>query len=198
MLLTILYIVKMANGLFVELRLHGRGGQGIVTASEMLVEAASIEGFFGQSIPSFGAERRGAPVIASARISDEPIRRHCQVYTPDFIVLFDPLFLAKKEVTSGLKENGSIIVNSKQEPKIDCFKVYYVDASGIALRNGLMVAGWAVVNTAMLGAIARVIGKISRDAVEKVVRMRWGGDLGTRNIEAALQAYEEVSGWAKK
>jgi pyruvate ferredoxin oxidoreductase gamma subunit len=184
--------------LFIELRLHGRGGQGIVTASEMLVEAATIEGFFGQSIPTFGAERRGAPVTASARISDEPIRRHSQVYTPDFVAVFDPLFTSRKDVTAGLKEGGSIIVNSKQEPKIDSFKVFYVDASGIAVKNGLVVAGWAVVNTAMLGAIARVIGKMSKDAVEKVVRMRWSGELGSRNIDAALQAYEEVLGWGRK
>jgi pyruvate ferredoxin oxidoreductase gamma subunit len=184
--------------LFVELRLHGRGGQGIVTASEMLVEAATMEGCYGQSIPYYGAERRGAPVTAFARISDSPIRRHAQVYNPDVVAIFDHQFLCRPEVTLGLKDNGSIVVNAKQMPDAQKFKFYVVDATRIAMENGLVVAGWAVVNTAMLGAIARVLGGISKEAVEKVVRMRWSGDLGDRNIKAALHAFEEVSGWGRK
>lgn len=179
--------------MFVELRLHGRGGQGIVTASEMIVEAATIEGYFGQSIPIFGAERRGAPVSASARISDRPIRRHSQITSPDMVAVFDPLFLLRAEVTAGLKVGGSIVANHKLGKQINGFKVHIVDATRIAMENGLMVAGWAIVNTAMLGAMARVLGNISKEAVEKVVRVRWGGELGDRNIKAALQAYEEVS-----
>lgn len=184
--------------MFVELRLHGRGGQGTVTASEMLVEAATIEGFYGQSIPYFGAERRGAPVTAFARISDKPIRRHAQVYNPDMVAVFDPKFLGRKDVISGLKEGGNIVANQKQMQGINNYRLFIIDATRIAVENGLVVAGWAVVNTAMLGAIARVLGSISKDAVEKVVRMRWGGDLGDRNIHAALQAFEEVSGWGKR
>lgn len=179
--------------MYVELRLHGRGGQGIVTASEMIVEAATIEGFFGQSIPIFGAERRGAPVSASARISDKPIRRHSQITDPDMVAVFDPLFLLRAEVTAGLKKDGTIVANHRQGKEINGFKVYVVDATRIAINNGLMVAGWAVVNTAMLGAMAKVLGNISKEAVEKVVRMRWSGELGDKNIHAALQAYEEVA-----
>jgi pyruvate ferredoxin oxidoreductase gamma subunit len=179
--------------LFVELRLHGRGGQGIVTASEMIVEAATIEGFFGQSIPIFGAERRGAPVSASARISDAPIRRHSQITNPDMVAIFDPLFLTQADVTAGLKKGGTIVANHKERKEIDGFKLYFVDATRIAVDNGLMVAGWAVVNTAMLGAIAKVLGNVSREAVEKVVRMRWSGELGDKNLKAALQAFGEVS-----
>jgi len=179
--------------MYVELRLHGRGGQGIVTASEMIVEAATIEGFFGQSIPIFGAERRGAPVSASARISDTPIRRHSQICEPDMVVVFDPLFLLRADVTSGLKKGGTVVANYHQSKEIDEFKVHVVDATRIAIDNGLIVAGWAVVNTAMLGAMARVLGNISREAVEKVVRMRWSGELGDKNISAALRAYEEVT-----
>lgn len=179
--------------MYVELRLHGRGGQGIVTASEMIVEAATIEGFFGQSIPIFGAERRGAPVSASARISDSPIRRHSQICNPDMVGVFDPLFLLRAEVTAGLKEGGTIVANHHMQREVDGFRVHVVDATRIAIENGLMVAGWAVVNTAMLGAISRVLGNVSREAVEKVVRMRWSGELGDKNIVAALRAYEEVS-----
>jgi 2-oxoacid:acceptor oxidoreductase gamma subunit (pyruvate/2-ketoisovalerate family) len=179
--------------LFVELRLHGRGGQGIVTASEMIVEAATIEGFFGQSIPIFGAERRGAPVSASARISDAPIRRHSQITNPDIVAVFDPLFLTQADVTAGLKKGGTIVANHKEKEDVPGFKVYVVDATRIAVENGLMVAGWAVVNTAMLGATAKVLGNISKEAVEKVVRMRWSGELGDKNIRAALQAFGEVS-----
>jgi len=179
--------------LFVELRLHGRGGQGIVTASEMIVEAATIEGFFGQSIPIFGAERRGAPLSASARISDAPIRRHSLITNPDMVAVFDPLFLTLPEVTAGLKDGGTIIANHREAKKIGSFRVFVVDATRIAVDNGLMVAGWAVVNTAMLGAIAKVLGNISKEAVEKVVRMRWSGELGDKNIKAALQAFGEVA-----
>lgn len=178
--------------MFVELRLHGRGGQGIVTASEMIVEAVTIEGFFGQSIPIFGAERRGAPVSASARISDRPIRRHSQITNPDMVAVFDPLFLLRADVIAGLKEGGIIVANHQLKKELDGFKVHTVDATRIAIDNGLMVAGWAVVNTAMLGAIAKVLGNVSKEAVEKVVRMRWSGELGDKNIKAALKAYEEV------
>lgn len=191
-------IVEMVPHLFIELRLHGRGGQGIVTASEMLVESATIEGFYGQSIPFFGAERRGAPVTSFARISDRQIRRHAQVYNPDVVAIFDPQFICRGDVISGLKEGGIIVANQKQMQDIDKYRLFVIDATKIALDNNLVVAGWAVVNTAMLGAIARVLGCISKDAVEKVVRMRWSGELGDRNIHSALQAFEEVSGWIKK
>lgn len=179
--------------LFVEIRLHGRGGQGIVTAAEMLVEAVTLEGYYGQSIPIFGAERRGAPVTSSARISDRPIRRYSQIYNPDVVAIFDPLFVYKQEVMAGLKEGGSVLVNHKQRPDIQKFKLFVVDATRIAMENGLVVAGWAVVNTAMLGAISKILGIVSKEALEKVVRKRWGGDLGERNIRATLQAFEEVS-----
>jgi pyruvate ferredoxin oxidoreductase gamma subunit len=179
--------------LFVEIRLHGRGGQGIVTAAEMLIEAVTLEGYYGQSIPIFGAERRGAPVTSSARISDRPIRRHSQIYNPDVVAIFDPLFVYRQEVMAGLKESSSIVVNHKQRPDIQKFKLFVVDATRIAMDNGLVVAGWAVVNTAMLGAIAKILGNVSKEVLEKVIRKKWAGDLGERNLRATLQAFEEVS-----
>jgi pyruvate ferredoxin oxidoreductase gamma subunit len=179
--------------MFVEIRLHGRGGQGIVTASEMLVEAAAIEGYYGQSIPIFGAERRGAPVVASARVSDKLIRRHSQIYSPDIVAVFDPLFASRQDVTAGLKNGGVLLINHRQKPDLPQFKVIDVDATKIALENGLIVAGWAVVNTAMLGALARVLGIISKEALEKVVRGRWKGELGEKNLRAALTAFQEVN-----
>ncbi|MGC8935810.1 MAG: 2-oxoacid:acceptor oxidoreductase family protein [Candidatus Methanomethylicaceae archaeon] len=178
--------------MFLEIRLHGRGGQGVVTASEMLVEAAILEGYHGQSIPYFGAERRGAPVTASARISDCPVRRHSQVYAPDMICVFDPMFVLRKDVREGLKESGTVVVNHKSVPKIDDFKVYSVNATKIAVDNGLIVAGWAVVNAAMVGATAKVLGLVTKGALESVIRRRWGGELGEKNLRAALMAYEEV------
>ncbi len=109
------------------------------------------------------------------------------------VAIFDPLFLTQVEVTAGLKKGGTIVANHREVKRIDNFKVYLVDATRIAVDNGLMVAGWAVVNTAMLGAIAKVLGNISKEAVEKVVRMRWSGELGDKNIKAALQAFGEVA-----
>ncbi|MCQ5374960.1 MAG: 2-oxoacid:acceptor oxidoreductase family protein [Candidatus Methanomethylicia archaeon] len=184
----------MGRELFLEIRLHGRGGQGVVTASEMLAEAAILEGYHGQSIPYFGAERRGAPVVASARISDAPVRKHSQVYRPDVISVFDTMFVLRKDVREGLKEGGTVVVNHKKVPKISNFKVYSVNATKIALENGLIVAGWAVVNTAMVGATAKALGVISKVALESVVRKRWRGDLAERNLRAALRAFEEVGG----
>jgi pyruvate ferredoxin oxidoreductase gamma subunit len=97
-------------------------------------------------------------------------------------------------VREGLKEGGTVVVNHKKVPKIANFKVYSVNATKIALENGLIVAGWAVVNTAMVGATAKALGVISKVALESVVRKRWRGDLAERNLRAALRAFEEVGG----
>jgi pyruvate ferredoxin oxidoreductase gamma subunit len=103
------------------------------------------------------------------------------------------MFVYRQEVMAGLKESSSVIINHKQRPDIQKFKLFVVDATRIAMENGLVVAGWAVVNTAMLGAISKILGIVSKEALEKVVRKKWGGDLGERNLRATLQAFEEVS-----
>ncbi len=175
----------------IELRFHGRGGQGAVTAAQLLVAAAVKEGKWGQAIPLFGAERRGAPVVAYARISSSRIPLHSKVKSPDVVVVLDPYILMFVNVLEGLKPGGSVVVNSKSPPKLDLkgIKLVYVDATSIAKKLGLVIAGWPVVNTAILGAIAK-LGIVRVDSIVDAVKERWPGDLGERNAQAVIKAYE--------
>ncbi len=179
----------------IEIRFHGRGGQGVVTAAQLLVEAAVIEGMWGQAIPLFGAERRGAPVVAYARISKTVLTFHSGIRRPDAVVVLDPYVLKLVNVVEGLKPGGTVIVNSTKPPEelaLKGYRVYYVNATKIALDLGLVVAGWPVVNTAMLGAVARALGIVSIDSVVTAIRNRWPGRLGEANAEAAKRAFEDV------
>jgi len=178
-----------------EIRFHGRGGQGVVTAATLLAEAAVLDGLWSQAIPFFGAERRGAPVVAFTRISDKPIRIHSQVYNPDAVVILDEKLLQLSAVLNGLKENGVIVVNSSNEPNIlreSPWRLFTVDATSIALKLGLVLAGWPIVNTAMLGAIVKVIGMVSIKSVETCIKRKWRGKIGEKNSLAARLAYENV------
>ncbi|WP_460124588.1 2-oxoacid:acceptor oxidoreductase family protein [Stetteria hydrogenophila] len=177
----------------VEVRFHGRGGQGAVTAANLLVEAAVLEGKYAQAFPHFGAERRGAPVVAFARISDRPIDRHSQVRSPDVAVVLDPVLFSLVDVTEGLKPGGVVVVNSPSRPReLKAGRVVCVDATGIARSLGLVVAGWPVVNTGILGALVKATGLVSLESVVKAIKSRWPGSLGEANAEAATRAYEEA------
>lgn len=179
--------------MFVEIRIHGRGGQGAVTAANLLVTAALFEGKYGQAFPFFGAERRGAPVLAFARISDKPIRIHSEIKEPDMVVVFDPSLFDFVDVLAGLKPGGKILVNSPEPIEIKGpYEVYYVDATRIALELKLVVAGWALINTPMLGAMAKVLGNISIESVVKAIKQNWPGRLGEVNAKAAEKAFENV------
>ncbi len=176
-----------------EIRFHGRGGQGAVTAANLLVRAALLEGKWGVSFPFFGAERRGAPVTAYARISDGPLKIHQQIYEPDIIVVLDPKIPSLVDVSDGLKDDGIAVVNSPSKPdNVKASKIYFVDATGIALELGLVVAGWPVVNTSMLGALVKATGIVSIDSVVSAIKEWWKGRVGELNAKAALRAYEEV------
>jgi len=178
-----------------EIRLHGRGGEGAVTASQLLVKAAFLEGKWGQSIPMFGAERRGAPVQAFARISDKAIRRHSQIYTPDAVVVLDSKILSVVNVTEGLKPNGLLILNESKVPESSDFRgyrVFLVDATSIAIKLGLYFSGFPAVNTAMVGSIAKATGLFSLDSVVRVIHDSWRGKVGELNAEAASLAYDSV------
>jgi pyruvate ferredoxin oxidoreductase gamma subunit len=180
-----------------EIRFHGRGGQGGVTAAEMLARAAFKEGKWVQSFPFFGAERRGAPVRAFARISDEPILIRSQVYNPDYVVVLDSTLLQVIDVTEGMKKDGIIIVNTTKKPEeltgLRKFKVATVDATGIALELKLIVAGLPVLNTPMLGAFAGATGEIKLGTVIETIKEEWAGAIGERNAEGAKQAYQKLS-----
>lgn len=182
-----------------EIRIHGRGGQGSVTAAEVLAHAAFLEGKQVQAFPYFGAERRGAPVKAFARISDEPILVHSQVYNPDYLIILDPYLHRLVNVSEGLKENGIIVVNTTQKPeevRLKSPRVATVDATGVALSVNLVVAGLPVVNTSILGAFAKATGEIKLESVLEAIRKTWSGSAGEKNAEAAEVAYDSlVMGW---
>jgi len=163
----------------------GRGG---VTASRLLAIAALNEGKYAQAIPQFGAERRGALVRSFLRISDKPIRRHSSVKNPEVIAVFSEKILKIVDVKA-----NTVVINSKQ-PKVKNGKVYYVDASSIALELGLISAGWPIVNTAMAGAIAKVFG-FSFESLKNAIEQTFSGKLAELNVQAAKKAYEEVKEW---
>ena len=178
-----------------EIRWHGRGGQGIVSVSRLLAEAALLDKKYVQSFPEFGPERSGAPVRGFTRISDEPISVHSQIYDPNVVVVVDPTLL-NGNVAAGLAANGTIIANterSNDELKkilsvIDA-RVYTINATRIALD----VLGRPIYNTAMLGALIRVVPLTSFESIAKVVKLRFPGTLGEKNVATAKRAFEEVT-----
>lgn len=182
-----------------EIRIHGRGGQGSVTLAEILARAAFMEGKWVHAFPYFGAERRGAPVKAFARLSDAPILVHSQVYNPDYVVVLDPVIYKVVDVTEGLKRDGIIIMNTTKEPsQIDFkgFRTATVDATGIALQLNLVVAGLPVVNSAMVGAFAKATGEVELVSALKAIKETWSGAAGEKNAQAAEIAYERlIKGW---
>ena len=178
-----------------EIRIHGRGGQGGVTAAELLTRAAFREGKWVQAIPFFGAERRGAPVKAFARLSTEPILVRSQVYNPDYVIVLDSGLLDLVDVTEGLKKDGLLIVNTRKKPEelnIQHTRVATVDATGIALELELLVAGLPVLNTTMLGAFARATEEVKLESVIEAIEDTWTGAAGEKNAKAAELAYERL------
>jgi 2-oxoisovalerate ferredoxin oxidoreductase gamma subunit len=177
-----------------EIRWHGRGGQGVVTASRMLAQAALLEGKFVQAFPEFGPERTGAPILGFTRISEERIRIHSHVYTPNLVVVLDPTLLESVDVTAGLVKSGQLIVNSGKTPdQIKLELATTATASTVdATRISLEILGRAITNTAMLGAVIRAVPMANLESVRKAVRERFTGDLGDRNVKAIERAYNEV------
>ncbi len=173
-----------------EIRFHGRGGQGAVTAADLLAMAAFFDGKYSQAFPSFGTERRGAPVTAFARISDRFIRLRSQIYEPDYIVVQDPSLLEVIDVAKGLKSDGKALVNTEKSTlKLNTeAEVYTINATKIALD----VLGVPIVNTAMIGAFAALTKEVSLDSVIKAVRRRFPAKLAEKNVKAVEVAYEKM------
>lgn len=182
-----------------EIRIHGRGGQGGVTAAELLARAAFKEGKWVQAIPFFGAERRGAPVKAFARLSDEPILIRSQVYNPDYVMVLDAGLLDLVDVTEGLKKDGVVIINTRKKPEeldIKHGRLATVDATGIAIELQLLVAGQPVLNTTMLGAFAKATQEVKLESILEIIREEWKGAAGEKNAKGAALAYERlVKNW---
>lgn len=178
----------------IEIRWHGRGGQGAVTSAELVAQAAINEGKYAQAFPAFGAERRGAPVVAFVRInSDEPIRVRAEIAEPDVVVVLDPGLLCIVNVTSGLKANGMLVVNTKKQAEqirkefsLNC-SLATVDATKIARE----LLGVPIVNTSMVGALLRATGVVKLESLVEPLRQRFGR-LAERNINAMKRAYRET------
>ncbi|BAW32247.1 MAG TPA: pyruvate synthase subunit PorC [Methanothermobacter sp.] len=173
----------------IEIRFHGRGGQGAVTAAEILAKAAFEDGKYSQAFPFFGVERRGAPVMAFTRLDEKPIRRRHQIYNPDYVVVLDDGLLEVVDVFAGLKNNGAVIINTREEHEVlPGAKKYTIDATGIALE----ILGRPIVNTTMLGAFAGATGEVTIDSIIKIIKETFPGKIGEKNAEAAEKAYENL------
>ena len=177
----------------IEIRIHGRGGQGSVTLAELMAEIAFYSDRQAQAFPSFGVERRGAPVTAFVRIDTKPIRLRSQVYAPDYAIVQDPSLLSDPKILADLKPGAMVLVNSKdKELKAELppgVQVKTLAATDIALE----VLGLPIINTIMLGAFAALIGNVKLAAVEKAIRQRFGGELAEKNIAAAKKGYEIIN-----
>ena len=180
-----------------EVRWHGRGGQGAWTASLLLARAALFEEKNVQSFPEFGPERRGAPVKAYTRISDEPIDIHCNVYNPNVVVVIDPTLLKVVDVTEGLLEDGSVVINSRDPPeklreiiKLEGRKIWSVPASGLARE----ILGRDIPNTAMIAAAVRASGIVKIEGVEKAIETfeYFNPKIVELNLKVIEKAYEEA------
>ncbi len=191
----------MKNDLL-EIRWHGRGGQGAVTASEILAEAALEEGKYFQAFPDYGPERMGAPVRAYTRISSAPIRMHCQITHPDAVVVLDPTLIGVVDFTEGLKDGGIVIVNIgaspaelKQRLGFKGGKLFTVDATRIAIDT----IGKNIPNTPLVGALLKALGGVlSKEAVLDGVKKKMGTKVSEKlvkaNVVAFERAYNEVKG----
>lgn len=178
----------------VEIRIHGRGGQGAVTSAELAALAAIEEGKYAQAFPSFGPERRGAPVMAFIRISDKPIVTREKVYEPNYVLVLDPTLLKLVNVEAGLKKGGMVIVNStksadqiRKETGIKA-KLAVVDASKIAIETMRV----PITNTTMLGALLKAApGLITMEGLRAPIDHRFG-PIAEKNIKSCARAFEET------
>jgi pyruvate ferredoxin oxidoreductase gamma subunit/2-oxoisovalerate ferredoxin oxidoreductase gamma subunit len=179
----------------IEIRFHGRGGQGTVVASILMAKAFFKAGYFVQTFPVFGVERRGAPVEAYLRLDEKKILIRSNVYTPDHILIQDPKLLQSIDVTQGLKPGGWVLINSTSLPenthRFSGFRLAFVDATSVAVRNDLGTRTHPIMNTAMLGAFARVLDMPPLDAVLAAI----DDEISVKpqqNVIAAREAFDQV------
>ncbi len=181
-----------------QVRIHGRGGQGVVTAAEMLSIAAFEEGKHAQAIPSFGSERMGAPVVAYVRIDDAPIELTEPVMSPDVLIVQDPTLFQAVDVFSGLAPEGFVLINTGRKlaelhieealARLPAGHVATVAATELALRH----LGRPTPNTALLGALVALTGRLEMASVIKAINDKFKGELAARNVVVAQSAYDEA------
>ena len=179
----------------IEIRWHGRGGQGAWTASLLLAQSALIEGKHVQSFPEFGPERMGAPIRAYTRVSDETIDVHSGVYEPGIAVVLDPTLLSAVNVLEGMPDNGKLIVNDRKSPeqlrrdhKISGREVWVVPATDLSIE----MIGRNIPNTAMLGATVKATNVVKLESLMEATRQRFSGKIGDINVQLIKRAYQEA------
>jgi len=179
-----------------EIRFHGRGGQGAVTAAEITALAAFLEGKYPQSFPAFGLERRGAPVAAVLRGDDKKITSRQAIYVPDFVTVMDTSLLTAAPTLAGLKPAGGLLVNTQQPPESlsvpEGLTVGTVAAGDIALKHGLGTRLLPLINTTILGALVRMTGIVSLQSLLSAIEQSMGGARAGANKAGASEAYESV------
>ena len=178
----------------IEVRFHGRGGQGAVTAGELMVNAVNYEGKWAQSFPFFGGERRGAPVMAFLRIDENRIWLHQQIYEPDCCVVLDHGLVVSIPWVSGLKEGGVAVLNwpgEFSELKLPSYlsKIGLVDAISVSTK-AFGNRAFPITNTTMLGALAKTTGWVKLDSLFEAVNEKWKGGIAEANIAAITEAYD--------
>jgi pyruvate ferredoxin oxidoreductase gamma subunit len=179
-----------------EIRIHGRGGQGVVTSAELLSVAAFDEGKNAQAFPSFGSERMGAPVVSFCRIDDKTIRLREPILEPDALIIQDPTLLHSLDLFAGLKPDGYILINSTrsfEELGIEDFAERFpphhvcdVGATDLAMKH----VGRPLPNAALLGGFAAITKLLAFESVAKAIRGKFPGSMGEANVAAAKEAYE--------
>lgn len=178
-----------------QVRIHGRGGQGVVTAAELLSVAAFLEGQHAQAFPSFGSERMGAPVVSFCRLDDKEIRLREPIQEPDALIVQDATLLQSVNVFQGLKPDGYILVNSTRGfaalgiagfvAKFPAGHVRDVGATELAMKH----VGRPLPNAALLGGFAAVTGRLKLESVERAIREKFSGAVGEANAAAAREAF---------
>ncbi len=179
----------------VQIRWHGRGGQGVVTASNLLAEAALEDKLYFQSFPDYGAERSGAPIIAYTRLSDAPIHIRSQVTEPDIVIVLDASLIGKVDLLAGLGEEGTIVVNTSLSPdevrerlNAGHRTVCVVDGTQISMD----VLGRNIPNVPMLGGLLRIEEVVSQEAVIATIRHRLGARFRSQIVQANLDAFSRA------
>ncbi len=180
----------------IEIRFHGRGGQGSVIASKILAKAFFMEGKYVSAFPYFGVERRGAPVTAFTRVDEKPIRARYQIYEPDYVIVLDSSLIGAVDVLKGLKKNGYILINTLKSPEemmkdLNHGNIATVDATEIAIKHHLGSQTAPIVNTAILGAFAKVSNLVKIETVMEAIRQAAPAKQ-EENAQAAKEAYENV------
>ena len=175
-----------------EIRIHARAGQGAITTAALLGFSYFNEGKYAYAFPNFGAARMGAPMNAFVRVNSQPVRLRSQIYEPDYVIIVDPTLLRGYNCFSGLKEDGVVIINGKDDlvlPKLKAKqKVFLVPANEIALKN----IGRPLGNTTLIGAFAAVTGELKLDNLVAVIKERFSGKAQEGNIAAAKEGFQYV------